>query len=244
VPVAAAASAPAYCRPCRLAHREVPAAACNPHDLRRGWTTLHILVKGTRTKPTTAAADHGVHPSHALNRTARDRQCPACKSGAVSLTHVLYHCTAAPVVAARADVERTAGRATIAIARAALRAQHRISTEEAQRGNFELNAALSARLQRLVATVHATDWTSHDGRFVIYRLFALSPWPTRALDETPDDVPAPLIREMALIFESKMARNHRLRPLANTWVSWAGAHLANIRQAWASAVDNALTHTA
>ena len=92
-----------------------------------------------------------------------------------------------------------------------------------------------ARRQQVAEDVRAlaslTDWQSSDGRFSLFRLFAVATWPLQMVER--DDLH--LSRVLAMVFSACEMKNHHLRPLANAWAGWAGPGVTEIFACWNSA---------
>ena len=71
---------------------------------------------------------------------------------------------------------------------------------------------------------------------MLHRLLIVAPWPEAAVD----DPSAVVARGLGAMFDATLVQNDRLRPIANTWVGWAGAIVLRVCQRWSKEVDVAL----
>lgn len=160
----------------------------------------------------------------AWNRLAnKPRQCTKCALGLPEDPfHVCVECSHPDVAAVReqliAELPAFVGKLAYLCTLANLR-QGEESRAEAER--------VQARLSMVAAWV--PDWSCPHARFVLFRLLAVATWPERA---SADPAPVSLCAELGAIFDSTAAKIHRLRPLANTWVPWAGRWLRMLFDAW------------
>lgn len=74
----------------------------------------------------------------------------------------------------------------------------------------------------------AQDWSSDEGKFLLFRLLSMATWPERI----PDTVPGPLTALLGRMFDRVAAKPHRLRPLANMWAGWSSKWLVRLRHAY------------
>ena len=148
--------------------------------------------------------------------------CPLCKGGLASPRHILVDCTGVSgdldMVAERAKLRDVARRIAIKLQRLLHAAQ----------GGEEASLAL--------LPVWAIDWTTPTGRNMLHRLLIVAPWPKAAVD----DPSAVVARGLGAMFDATLVQNDRLRPIANTWVSWAGVTVLRVCQKWSKEVDVAL----
>jgi hypothetical protein len=158
----------------------------------------------------------------------KPRQCTKCALGLPEDPfHVCVECSHPDMVAIRqqllADLPGFVGKLAYLCTLA--------SKRQSEEGRREAECE-QARLTAVTAWVR--DWSCPHARFVLFRLLAVATWPQRAAgDANPATVS--LCAELGGIFDSTVAKIHRLRPLANTWVPWAGKWLSALFDAWNSA---------
>ena len=104
-----------------------------------------------------------------------------------------------------------------------------------------LHAEIARResmLQHIAQLACTVDWTSADGKYVLFHLLAVATWTSRSC--RPD---MPLSLAIAAIFESPVfeLKNHHVRPLANSWANWGAAGVLNIFAAWNVAMSPLVT---
>jgi hypothetical protein len=84
----------------------------------------------------------------------------------------------------------------------------------------------------LVEGAPPPDWASAEMRTVLFRFLAVLPFPASAA--------APghgVVRLLGTVFDRVTAKAHKLRPVANAWVGFAGAAVSSIFNAWNAAFD-------
>jgi hypothetical protein len=157
-----------------------------------------------------------------------------CDSGdTLDLAHVFLHCNAPPVVAARAHLHRSAAGFVGRIADICIT----LSDKLTGRTSSVFLPDRLARIASVVALAHATDWSSADGRWVLYRLLLVLPWTLNSVKDTPAGVPCALARAMGAVFQNVCGPHHWLRPLANSWAMWASRQVLRIESTWARATE-------
>lgn len=147
--------------------------------------------------------------------------CARCGAAAECPFHVLTECTYPPAVAARDEMLREVPALVARLVLLAVRAAAGGHAAPAGAG-----AASAAQARGLAAR---TDWQSAEGRFVLFRLLAVAPWDAAA---APNPAEAPLASTLGGYFDATLVKPHRIRPLANAWVSWAGRWVERVTGAW------------
>lgn len=146
--------------------------------------------------------------------------CYRCTSPGESPYHVCTSCTWGPAQAERDRVISGLPQVIGDIATKALRARQ-------QDPAADLSAAEHARVNDLITQAQLLDWTSDQGKWILFRLLTVAPWPSSAA--------APghgLVASLGRLFDDVIAKNHRIRPLANRWVVWAGKEVLALHYAW------------
>jgi hypothetical protein len=149
--------------------------------------------------------------------------CMRCTQEAEDPYHVLTECPHGPTAAARAEL--------IASLPTFIRQLARLAATAVAGGHTAPDSAGAAAAQALASVVQHTDWASAEGRFVLYRLLAASPWDAASM---PTDESAPLAAALGAIFDNTIVKPHRIRPLANCWLEWAGRWVTRVVAAWFS----------
>jgi len=182
----------------------------------------------------------------AWRRASNDREatCTLCGGGPEDPLHVLSECTHPAVAAVRSCVisPLALARKIVWICEVALAAS---STPGQSPGQQAASKAAAAQLvSELVAVFGVTsdgtlvegapppDWASAEMRTVLFRFLAVLPFPASAA--------APghgVVRLLGTVFDRVTAKAHKLRPVANAWVGFAGAAVSSIFHAWNAAFD-------
>ena len=89
-----------------------------------------------------------------------------------------------------------------------------------------LAAALIAEAAQHLA--EHQDWTTAEGRFIMFRLLSLTPWPAAL----PEAAAGPLTALLGRMFDAANAKSHRIRPLCNMWATWAQKWLLRLHSAY------------
>lgn len=79
----------------------------------------------------------------------------------------------------------------------------------------------------------AVDWSSQDGRHVLYRLLCVTPFPASL---SPDG-DLPLTHSLGRLFDTTVVSPRWLRRLAVAWGRWAVRRILDIAGAWRSAIS-------
>jgi hypothetical protein len=107
-------------------------------------------------------------------------------------------------------------------------------------GPGELAAHVAQQQASQAASLHgqlsAAEWRSPGGRFVLWRLLAVLPWPARMIPSTLSGKAWKLARLLGATFDGVNVAPTRLRPLADVWAGWAGAQNRRLAEAWWRAV--------
>lgn len=142
--------------------------------------------------------------------------CRLCGMGPEDPLHVLVECVAPPVVAARSAALSDLPRRILTIVALALAGHH--SDEHIPADAVQLFLAV-----RQLLLDSRFNWASHDGRFVLFRVLAVLTWPASVATQA-----TPLAAALGRVFDHVVAKTHRLRRLANSWVGFAAATVARI----------------
>ena len=153
---------------------------------------------------------------------AHGTMCPLCQGGVASPYHILVECTG---VRGELDMGEERGVLRDVARRLAIKLQRLM---HAAQGGDE------ATLVRL--PVRGIDWESPTGKNMLYRLLIAAPWPEAAVD----DPAAVVARGLGAMFDATLVANDRLRPIANTWVCWAGGVILRVCKMWSKEVDGLL----
>ena len=155
--------------------------------------------------------------NHLMNSSTA---CYRCEMPRESPYHVCVECTHAPVQHVRQEVIDGLPSMITDLVRRALQAHHCAPFQP-------LPPLLEARAVAIGQQASAMDWTSMEGNWVLYRLLAVAPWPAKAA--APDHA---LVLALGEVFDEVIAKNHRIRRVANRWVPWAGRTVMQLHDAW------------
>ena len=154
--------------------------------------------------------------------------CCLCGCNVEDPYHVLVECPDVATVAARYEFTRGAPQRLATLARLMLLPRHVVD-----RLSFKGHLAEISSRERQIATIaqlaRATDWSSEDGKFALFHLFAVATWTSR-----PCSAGMPLSSALAALFESVELKNHHVRPLANSWANWGSSGVLTVFDAWNS----------
>lgn len=198
-----------------------------------GWrsrTTKLSLVKAA------AKAQYGIDMDTWRDKSHSTSPCTALLCDGrlpLDLAHVFFDCTAPGVSAARRMLHDSATGFIGRIAELCIN----LTDKLAGRMSAVFLPERLGRIASVVALAHATDWTSADGRWVLYRMLLVLPWTLQSIVDTPTNVPCKLARAMGAIFQNVCGSHHWLRPLANSWTAWASRQVLRVDHAWARAVE-------
>ncbi len=88
-------------------------------------------------------------------------------------------------------------------------------------------------------------WDTDAGRFVLFHLLVMCPWPSTRVPDEPADLRPPngkadptqlacyLAKSLALFFDRAVAKSQKFRQIANKWAIWSTSSCSKIAQAWA-----------
>jgi hypothetical protein len=162
----------------------------------------------------------------------KDLPCTRCHLLAPGVTHedpfhVLVECCHPNVVAARRALLVSLPAKLKSICLSALMA----AIPAARASNYARVAAMkaeaAAEAQAIADLATATDWSSHDGRFVLFRLLMVLTWPERVCDASH-----PLSCAVGRVWDKVCAKPCALRSMANSWVEWSGRSLVALTKHW------------
>ena len=85
------------------------------------------------------------------------------------------------------------------------------------------------------AVAAGIDWGSEDGKFVLFRLLAVLPWPEAAPSLSGNRL-GPLSAAVGRVFDLCTGKVHRLRRLANGWVRNSASSVLRIVDAFNGAL--------
>jgi hypothetical protein len=156
--------------------------------------------------------------------------CPACnepdsREGPV---HACCHCTGAAMVPARAALIE----AIPDFVHRLVLAGYKAIAREKGPGNAGEQEALLARNLAL-----GQDWSSEDGRLLMYRLITGTIWPAVSMG-TPYGF---LTTLLGIMWDSLSAKPHLVRPVANLWAPWAASALLRLHSAYYPSPGAAVT---
>ena len=157
--------------------------------------------------------------------------CTLCGADAEDPYHVLVACSDPSTVAARAAFTADAPERLGRLMRLCVLPPHVVERLSFRRRFDELGRRESL-IEHVEQLARSIDWSSADGKFVLFRLLAVATWSSR-----PCRADMPLSRAIAGIFESPEyeLKNHHVRPLANAWANWGASGVLDIFTAWNSA---------
>lgn len=165
--------------------------------------------------------DH-VYKGDSLRALEADPTCKACGAGFAGPIHAITECAYPPMVALRREVTGTLPAMVQHLTRMALDATR---ADIAMAAGLELPELHPAHVR---AAADAQDWTSPEGKFVLFRLLIVAPW-TAASPHLP---PGPLTRALGELFDAFTAKNHLARPARNMWLSWAAGWLVKFHSVY------------
>ena len=91
-----------------------------------------------------------------------------------------------------------------------------------------------------IALAHA-DWSSAEGRFIVYYFLLGRPWSSKHVEQTPVTTPNELAALIGRLFDSAQCAPLTYRRMASQWYLWAAWNLYSIIRSWSDAV-NELDH--
>jgi hypothetical protein len=154
--------------------------------------------------------------------------CSICNEHVEDPYHVLVECPEPATVAARAVFQQGVPEHVERIVRLLVLPRHVVDRLSFRHDFYELNRR-EELVQQIRKLADDTDWSSADGRFVLFHLLAVATWTHR-----PCRADMPLSRALAGVFESNTfeLKNHHVRPLVNGWANWGAAGVLDIFAAW------------
>ena len=201
--------------------------------LRQGRSAMYhypLAAKGRLL--TDAARDGDANKTASLKRWAHSAHhmasCGLCGSEAEDPFHVITECAHADVSAVRESICAALPAKIQNICVRAMEACNSSGSSARERqGRIDLLGAVEQQLA-------GVDWASSEGRFILFRFLAVLTWPASA---AASDHPA--VAALGSLFDAAVAKTHRLRPMANAWVTFAGAAVMRLFGAWNSALPAA-----
>ena len=152
--------------------------------------------------------------------------CPACneadsREGPI---HACCFCTGQRVVTARAALVETIPDFVHRLVHTGFKAMER----EKGPGNAGETEALFAKNLALTQ-----DWTTAEGRLLLYRLVTETTWPATSWGEQY----GPLAVFLGIMWDKLNAKPHLMRPVTNAWAPWAASALLRMRSAYYAPAD-------
>ena len=151
---------------------------------------------------------------------AADRGCPSCGApSAEGPYHACCECPGPAPAAARAKLVRSLPglvQHLVWLAYDAIR----------PKGDTDEYADFMSDAARQLA--ERQDWTSPEGRFILFRLLTVATWPAAV----PGCQFGALGTLLGTMFDIVAAKPHRLRPMANNWCGWAAKWLHRLHRAY------------
>ena len=187
------------------------------NDLRTGVMRDHGLAPVAPDDGEPAAEAAQVPWTHLMNSSSA---CYRCGMPRESPYHVCVECTHAPVQHVRQEVIEGLPSLITDLMRRALQAHYCAPFQP-------LPPVLEARAVAIGEQASGMDWTSTEGNWVLYRLLAVAPWPAKAAAQGHS-----LALALGQVFDEVIAKNHRIRRVANKWVPWAGGTVMRLHDAW------------
>ncbi|OBQ36479.1 MAG: hypothetical protein AN484_25665 [Aphanizomenon flos-aquae WA102] len=172
------------------------------------------------------------HKIELIKRMSLPGPCDACSRADTSgdVYHLASECTSPHLVRARERLTKATGSDDLV---SAARMIARICGEVA-RARYEEGDpphVVNPLLNAVETALSAVDWSSTDGRHVVYRLLCVTPF-TASLDP---DGKLPLTHSLGRLFDTTVASPRWLRRLAVAWGRWATRRILDIAGAWRSA---------
>jgi len=163
----------------------------------------------------------------------RSQHCTLCGTDVEDPYHVLVACTEPSTVVARHAFTQGLPQRLCHLLRLLVLPRH-VVDRLSYRHLFDELSRREAVLQNVELLAQQTDWTSADGKFVLFRLLSVATWTRR-----PCRADMPLSKAVAEIFESPSfeLKNHHTRPFVNSWANWGAAGVLSIFAAWNSAIS-------
>ena len=170
---------------------------------------------------------------HTWGRNAyKVKPCPLCLSATEDTYHVLVECTHPSVASARAAVIDILPSRILTICALALVATDTSGQETLGPEGTEF----FWHIRDLLAT--GIDWSSADGRFVLFRILCVLTWPESVLAGV-ESVTTPLSQALGRVFDHCNTKTHRLRRLANSWAGFAATSVLRIVDGFNTALTSA-----
>lgn len=149
--------------------------------------------------------------------------------------HVFFDCTAPSVVSARALLREKLPY----IASRIVATCYEVADVAAGRTSIKDIAYSRAKSLAFDTLLYDMDWSSADGRWTTFRLLLCTTWGAHSVAETPAGVSCAVAHAMGEAFDDVGVHHHRLRSMANMWVSWASRTVHRIVGAWKLAEEDA-----
>ena len=154
--------------------------------------------------------------------------CCLCNADVEDPYHVLVVCSNSATVAARTAFLDGVPERLSQIIRLLVLPRHAVDRLTFRNDFHELNRRENL-VQHIRQLAEVTDWSSADGRFVLFHLFAVATWTRRSCRV---DMPLSLALAELFVNETFELKNHHVRPFANSWANWGATGVLNIFAAW------------
>jgi hypothetical protein len=103
-------------------------------------------------------------------------------------------------------------------------------------GSFRLQHTHLA--QAVHTALRAADWSSEDGKHVLYRLLTVMPFPAVVTDVAASPTrPLPLTRALGELFDSVVVEPRWLRTVSGTWTRWASGQIVDLAREYRRCVS-------
>lgn len=158
--------------------------------------------------------------------------CPLCNAGGQNPAdpyHIICVCTHPDVAGVRKQLQQEIIPFLQHLAETCYIAQ-----SKARRGAPLLLIARQA-LDNFLKTLHNIDWTSDSGKFLLFRVCLVLPFPSvcvpmaHRLNNT--------VWHFGELLDAVCVRDHLLREIANMWVRWGGRSYLRITEVWKTAIN-------
>lgn len=154
------------------------------------------------------------------------RPCPLCLANGIQDTtldpwHIFCECPTPALISRRAEVWSGLSAVIADIARLAAAAMY--------------PGMPPAPSPAVTALLPLSGMASTEARFLLHRFLVGMPWPAAV---APHCAPGGLmVAALGALFDEVQAPNHRIRPIANLWISWASKHCYSLGRCWADEVE-------
>jgi len=204
-----------------LAIARCGAAAFSSHPL----APLKVLAK------TAAARLDGTANDRYYAGLQRGYKCPLCKAEPELSTdayHVINQCLHPEMVLAREQLQAAATDYLPVLAKIIAEAPFEHMAAEAREASYQI--------KQLLESGAIIDWSTSTNKFLLWRLVLVLPFPAACVEAPGGD----LCRLFGHLLDTTVARNDRLRKVANSWVAWGSRRFLSVAKRWASLVDECM----